>query len=477
MATPLFQPVILAGGAGTRLWPASRRDHPKQFATLFGGETLFQSTCRRFADRFGAPPMVIGNDAHRFLIAEQAAAAGLGETRIVLEPAARDTAAAACSAALLAAAEAPERLVILAPSDHLIGDGERFAARIKAGADRAAAGDMVLFGVRPSFPHTGYGYLEVGEGAAGGEPARRVLSFIEKPDRERAERLLASGRYLWNSGIFLFKPQTLLDLFARYQPEILAACRAAVAGAREDLGFLRLDAASYAEAPAVSLDHGIMEKGPPTACVELDCAWSDLGAWPAVREAATRDAAGNAASGDVRLIDTRNSLVHSERQLVVVAGLSDVVVVSTADAVLVASADRAQDLRRVVSNLAAEGREEAVAHPRVHRPWGWYERLSLGDGHQVKRLMVKPGARLSLQSHARRAEHWVVVSGVIEVTRGGEVFVLPTNTSTFIPLGVRHRIANTGTAAAMLIEVQSGEYVGEDDIVRYDDIYGRGDPA
>ncbi|MFO1183645.1 MAG: mannose-1-phosphate guanylyltransferase/mannose-6-phosphate isomerase [Bauldia sp.] len=470
-------PVLLAGGSGTRLWPASRRDRPKQFVTLIGEQSLFQLACRRFAGDGFSAPAVLGNADHRFLMAEQAIEAGLERTSIVLEPVGRDTAAAACVAALVAGRENPARLVVLAPCDHIVGDDAAFRAAVLRGAGAARAGRIVVFGVPPTSPHTGYGYLELGDATAATGDARPVARFVEKPDRQTAERYLADGRHLWNSGIFLFSAGTMLAAFEALQPAILNACRAALAGATVDLDFVRLDAAAYKSAPAISLDYGIMEKFAAISCVALDTAWSDCGSWAAVREVSAQDPNGNALSGDVHVVDTVNSVVRSEGPLVTVTGLSDIVVVATGDAVLVAPTGRSEEVKGVVGMLERAGREEIVAHPRTYRPWGWYERLRIDDRYQVKRLMVKPGARLSLQSHVHRAEHWVVVSGSIEVTRGRDVFLLSENASTFIPVGERHRIANPGKIAAILIEVQSGGYIGEDDIVRYDDVYGRAAPS
>ena len=465
-----IHPVILSGGSGSRLWPWSRKACPKQFLKLVGDETLFQQTLKRLSSPlFGAPSVICNND-HRFLAAGQLQEAGMEPEAIVLEPVARNTAPAALTAALLAAREDPKRLVLLLPSDHVIQDEEGFARSIAAGIAAAEAGRIVTFGIAPDRPETGYGYIETrGDGAV-----LDVTRFVEKPDRETAEGYLRAGGYFWNAGIFLFSARAMLSAFGKYAPEIFPPCREAVEKAETDLDFLRLDKQAYAACPSISLDYAIMEKAENTGCVPLDSQWSDLGAWPAVWEIMDKDEQGNVARGDVLLHETTNSYAHSmDGTVLSVAGLEGVLAVATRDAVLVASRDHAQDVGKLVEELKARGRRQATEHARVYRPWGWYEGLAEGERYQVKTLMVKPGARLSLQSHHHRAEHWVVVRGTVRVTNGDESFLLSENESTYIPIGNRHRLENPGKLPALLIEVQSGAYLGEDDIVRFSDDYGR----
>ncbi len=463
-------PVVLSGGSGTRLWPWSRKDRPKQFLKLAGEETLFQQTLRRLASPAFGAPCVLCNEDHRFLAAEQMRQAGFEDGAIVLEPAARNTAPAALVAALLAAREDPGRLVLLLPSDHLITDAEGFRDSVMAGAEAAGDGRIVVFGVAPDAPETGYGYIATqGEGAL-----LDVVRFVEKPDRRTAERFLRAGGHYWNAGIFLFSARTMIEAFEEHAPEILAPCREALEKAERDLDFLRLEAQAYAACPSVSLDYAIMEKARNIRCVPLRTPWSDLGAWPAVWETMDKDEDGNVSRGDVFLRGTQDTYAHSvDGALLSVVGLRGVLAVATKDAVLVASREHAQDVGRLVEELKSKGRREAFAHARVYRPWGWYESLAEGPRYQVKMLMVRPGARLSLQSHHHRAEHWVVVRGTVRVTNGEETFLLSENRSTYIPIGNPHRLENPGKLPALLIEVQSGAYLGEDDIVRYEDDYGR----
>lgn len=464
-------PVILSGGSGTRLWPLSRQVYPKQFLNLVGEGSLLQQTCRRLADPLFAPPIVLGNHEHRFLIAEQMQQAGAAPAAIVLEPVGRNTAPAAATAALMAAREDPARLILLLPSDHVISGTAGFVRSVSAGAAAAARGRVVTFGVRPDAPETGYGYLQVAEGNGDVRPVRR---FIEKPTRERAESFLDQGNFFWNSGMFLFSAQALIDLFAEHQPDMLAACRRALDGATADLDFLRLEKKAYEVCKTISLDYAVMEKAGNIDCVTLDAGWSDLGAWPAVWQLANRDADGNASRGDVVLMDSRDSYAHSaDGACLALLGVDNIMAIATKDAILVAAKDRAQDARHIVERLAAQGRREALNHTRVYRPWGWFEGLDRGERFQVKCLMVKPGAQLSLQSHFHRAEHWTVVSGTAQVTLDERTFLLSENESAYIPVGTRHRLANPGKVPALLIEVQSGSYLEEDDIVRFEDDYGR----
>lgn len=470
----LVQPLILSGGFGTRLWPLSRRAHPKQFLPLVDDTSLFQATCRRLADELFGDPVIIANDEHRFIVAEQMRCAARRPGAIVLEPVARNTAAAAIAGALIAAGETTDKLLLLLPSDHTIADDMAFTRAVRDGIAAARKGAIVTFGVTPSSPHTGYGYVEV---VAGSEPALDVARFVEKPDGETAAAYLASGRFLWNAGIFLFEAGTLIAAAERFCPEILAAARSAVASARADLDFLRLDAAAFAAAPSLSIDHAIMEKHDRIACVPLPTRWSDLGSWSEIWEASQHDRDGNAHRGDVRFLRSRNCYATSEEIAVSVLGLSDAVVAATRDAVLVASRHDAQAVKEIVAAYERDGREEVLHHRRVHRPWGWYERLAIGGRYQVKCIMVQPGAELSLQSHLHRSEHWVVVNGTVEVTVGDERRLLTENESTYVPVGSRHRLSNPGKIPAFLIEVQSGAYLGEDDIVRVEDRYGRQDAS
>ena len=470
-----IHPAILCGGSGTRLWPLSRRSHPKQLLSLLEPHTLLQVTARRFADpaRF-APPVALCSEAYRFIIGEQIRGAGLTPGAIILEPQGRNTAPAAAVASLWALRQDPDALVLLSPSDHVIGDLPAFQTALDLAAETArATGALVTFGIRPDKPETGYGYIEAGDELPGGGGALSVARFVEKPDAATAQRYVDGGRHLWNSGLFLFRATDFLAELERLEPAMLAACHAAVDKARTDLDFVRLDEESFAAAPSNSIDYAVMEKTERAVVIPVSMGWSDVGSWSALRDVAVKDAAGNAIWGDVIAIDTRDRLVRSDGPLVVTYGLDNVVVVATKDAVLVSSAEAAQDLKTVVSRLEELKREETDFHPRVFRPWGWFETMDLGPGFKVKRIAVKPGQRLSLQSHRHRAEHWVVVSGEAEVTCGERCMTLRANESTYIPAGTTHRLGNAGDSELQIIEVQSGGYLGEDDIIRFDDIYGR----
>jgi mannose-1-phosphate guanylyltransferase/mannose-6-phosphate isomerase len=465
-------PFILCGGAGTRLWPLSREAFPKQFQRLTGPESLFQQTCRRLTGDLFASLTVLSNRQHRFIIGEQLQEIG-ASADIVLEPEARNTGPAACIAALIAARDDPEALVLLAPSDHAIADADSFAKAVTAGVNAARDGFLVTFGVQPDCPHTGYGYIET-DIVAASNSTLAVSRFIEKPSRDMAEAYLDSGRFYWNAGIYLSRAATLLELFETHAPEILAACRQAVNEAIKDLDFLLLGP-SYTQSPAVSLDYAIAEKTEKLACVPLHTAWSDVGSWPELWNFMQKDTDGNVVQGDgeVMLEGTRNSLTYSNHPCVALVGVENLVVVATVDAVLVASKEHAEKIRDVVDRLKSNGRDVALQHNRVHRPWGWYESLNRGDRYQVKRIMVNPGGTLSLQSHHHRSEHWVMVKGTLEVTKGGEISLLTENQSTYIAIGEKHRLANPGKIPAFLIEIQSGTYLDEDDIVRFEDIYQR----
>lgn len=464
-----IQPVILSGGAGTRLWPLSREALPKQFLPLLGEGSLLQQTCKRVHGAgFDAPIMLVNKD-HRFLVGEQLQDIGIVPAALVLEPCVRNTAPAALIAALLAGHENPGKLLLLLPSDHLLKDTDAFKATVRTGAHAARAGHIVTFGIRPDRPETGFGYIAT----SGADQVLDVARFVEKPTLEVAQGYLRAGHYFWNAGIFLFSARTLIAEFERLAPDLLALCRDALAGAREDLDFTWLDEAAYGRCQSVSLDYAVMEQAQSIKCVPLSADWSDLGTWPALWEAADKDEAGNATYGDVILQQTSNSYAYSEDALLCVLGLQDVIAVATRDAVLVASRGEAQAVKEVVDALKAAGRDEAVVQRRVYRPWGWYESLSQGEGFQVKCLMVKPGGQLSLQSHCHRAEHWVVVSGTAKVTVADKTTLMGKNESTYIPQGAKHRLENPGKVPAFLIEVQSGDYLGEDDIVRYEDAYHR----
>jgi mannose-1-phosphate guanylyltransferase/mannose-1-phosphate guanylyltransferase/mannose-6-phosphate isomerase len=470
---PTIHPVVLCGGSGTRLWPSSRRAFPKQFSPLLGDRSLYQATLARFAGPAFAPPVVVTHADFRFLAADQAAEAGAARVRILLEPVARNTSAAILSAALLLE-DQPDALILVAPSDHRIDDDAPLLAAIEAGALAAAGGQLVTFGIRPDSPATGYGYLEFADPPRMGE-VQRLKRFVEKPDAATAAAMLASGRYMWNAGIFLLRVADVTAAFRSLAPDIDAACRAAYAGRTTDLGFIRLAEAEYARAHSISVDYAIMEKAPNVSAVPVDLLWSDLGTWDAMWKASHPGAKGMVTTGNVTAIDCEGSLLRSEDESVALVGLGlkNVVAVAMRDAVLIADMDRSQDVRAVVDTLKARGQHQAEDYPRYHRPWGWYETLILGDRFQVKRIMVKPGGRLSLQSHVHRAEHWVVVQGTAKVTVGEKVTLLTENQSVYIPLGETHRMENPGKVPMYLIEVQTGSYLGEDDIIRYEDVYSR----
>ncbi|MEM7226464.1 MAG: mannose-1-phosphate guanylyltransferase/mannose-6-phosphate isomerase [Pseudomonadota bacterium] len=470
----LIHPVILSGGSGTRLWPLSRKLYPKQLLPLTGEQSLLQETLARVADpaRFAAP-LLLCNEDHRFLIAEQARAIEIAPQDIVLEPLARNTAPAAAAAALILAEEAPESLMLLLPSDHYIADREGFLAAADQAAAAAAEGWLVTFGITPDAPETGYGYIRRAEALDELDGCCRVARFVEKPDRITAQRYLANGAYDWNSGMFLFQAKRLIEELERFQPEIVAACRNALKNAKRDLDFLRLEEAGFAASPSISIDYAVMEKTDRAAVVPVDIGWTDVGSWDALWRVEGVDGADNKIHGDVVALDVEGSYLHSETRLVAALGLRDLVVVETSDAVLVCPRDRAQDIRLLVEHMQLAKREEPLVHRRVFRPWGSYQAIDNGEGFQAKRLIINPGASISLQRHQHRAEHWVVVQGIAEVTRDEEVFTLETNQSTFIPLGAVHRLKNPGESPLHIVEVQSGDYLGEDDIERFEDIYGR----
>ena len=478
-ATPgaerLIQPVILSGGVGSRLWPLSREHYPKQLLNLAGEQSLLQQTAQRVADfgRFGAP-LVVCNREHRFVIAEQLRQLGLEPQGIILEPVGRNTGPAVAVAALaLESRLGPDALALFLPSDHLIADVAEFRAAVETAAAAAQAGHLVTFGIEPSAPETGFGYIARGGALDGIAGAYRVERFVEKPDRATAERFLADGGYSWNSGMFLFRVGQIIAELTRFEPGMIEACRAALTGVKPDLDFLPLAEKAFGKAPAKSIDVAVMERTTSAAVVPARLGWSDIGSWSALSDIAATDADGNTLIGDAVVQDTHRTYVRSEGRLTAVLGLEDAVVVATDDAVLVASKARAQDVKLLVDRLKAAGREELMQHKRVHRPWGWHQTLDLGDRFRVKHIMVKPGHSLSLQKHFHRAEHWVVVYGVAEVTRGDATLIVHENESVFVPIGTLHRLHNPGKLPLKLIEVQSGSYLGEDDIVRLEDKYGR----
>jgi mannose-1-phosphate guanylyltransferase/mannose-6-phosphate isomerase len=464
-----LQPVLLSGGSGTRLWPLSREAYPKQFLPLAGDDTMLQATWQRVAAIADAPPIVVANEEHRFLVAEQLRQIGAPTPLILLEPVGRNTAPAIAAAAFQAMADGDDPLLLVLPSDHVVRDPDAFRRAIEQAREAAANGALVTFGIVPTAPETGFGYIQAAGDATG---VRQVVRFVEKPDAAAAQDYLRAGGYYWNSGMFLFRASRYLQELERFRPDMLAAVRAACDRASRDGDFIRLDKDAFANAPSDSIDYAVMERTDAAMVLPVDIGWNDVGSWSALWDVSPHDAHGNASFGDVIAIDSRSSYVHA-RRLVALVGVDDLVVVETDDAVLVARKDRVQQVKDVVAQLKDEQRSQAALHREVHRPWGSYDSVDVGERFQVKRIKVKPGARLSLQSHTRRAEHWIVVSGTARVTRDNDVFELHANQSTYIPIGARHRLENPGTQVLELIEVQSGDYLGEDDIVRYDDVYGR----
>jgi mannose-1-phosphate guanylyltransferase / mannose-6-phosphate isomerase len=482
----LIQPVVLSGGSGTRLWPLSREKYPKQLLPLLGEDSLLQATLRRAQGIAGldlAPALVVCNEEYRFVIAEQLRLLGLAGT-LVLEPFGRNTAPALAVAARAAMKNEADPVLLVMPADHVMLDVPAFQAAVVQGAALAAEGAVVTFGITPDAPETGYGYIQAGpeQGLAGG--ARRIARFVEKPDLTTAEGYLAAGNYAWNSGLFMVRASVWLAALQACRPDINTACALAWEQRREDGEFVRLNEAAFAECPSDSIDYAVMERLavgdswaeqslPMGVVLPLSAGWSDVGAWEALWKVLPKDAAGNVAQGDTMLHDCRNTLALSEGRLVACVGVDNLVVVETADAVLVVHKDKTQDVKQIVDQLRKTGRSEGQTHRKVFRPWGWYDSVDHGERFQVKRIVVKPGAALSLQMHHHRAEHWVVVSGMAKVTVGEQVLMLSENQSTYIPLGTRHRLENPGLIPLEMIEIQSGSYLGEDDIVRFEDAYGR----
>lgn len=470
----MIYPVILCGGSGTRLWPSSRKSYPKQFVPLIGDESLFQMTLRRLSGPGFAQPLIMTGDDFRFMATEQAAELGLSDARVIIEPVGRDTAPAILTAALMLEAT-PDALMLVAPSDHVIGDVDAFLGCVETATKAAETGALVTFGITPDRAETGYGYLEL-PSVPEGQGAVTLKSFVEKPDEVTAQSMIAAGNFLWNAGIFLFRVSDILAAFEAHAPELMGACRAAIKSGSDDLSFFRLGAEDYAKATAISFDYAIMEKADTVMAVPTDCAWSDLGSWEALWQAEEIDPnTGLATHGPVTAIDCADSYLRSEEDNVqlVGLGLNNIVAVAMRDAVLVADKSRSQEVKAVVTALRAKSVGQADDYPRFHRPWGWYETLCLDTRFQVKRIMVKPGGVLSLQSHHHRSEHWIVVAGTAEVTIGEEVKLVSENQGVYIPLGAVHRMANPGKLPMYLIEVQTGSYLGEDDIVRYEDVYDR----
>lgn len=481
-----IQPVILSGGSGTRLWPFSREAYPKQFLRLITNHSLLQETIQRLD---GMPlehallaPVVVCNEIHRFLVAEQLQEVGAQAGNIILEPVARNTAPALTLAALAIQNKSPDALMLVMPADHVVINKTAFHQAVQKGILLAEAGKLVTFGINPDSPATGYGYIQIGDviSCANPMPGHQIARFVEKPDFDTATRYLDEGGYLWNSGIFLMRVDRWLEEINRYRPEILNACQAAFASSKRDTDFMRVGASAFESCPSDSIDYAVMEhltqedgvevRG---AVVPMDAGWSDVGAWPSLWDIGDKDQDGNVLKGDVFVSNSSNNLIYSQGRLIAGIGIEDLVITETPDAIMIAHKDHAQDVKHVVSWLNSSDRPESKLHREVARPWGTYEGVVLGERFQVKRIIVKPGASLSLQMHHHRAEHWIVVKGTARVTRGDEVFLVSENQSTYIPIGTLHRLENPGKLPLEMIEVQSGSYLGEDDIVRYDDIYGR----
>lgn len=467
-------PVILSGGSGSRLWPLSREVYPKQFLPLVDERTMLQNTALRVAGLADtSAPIVVCNQEHRFMVAEQLRASGIHPPMVILEPIGRNTAPAVAAAALYARQQDEDPILLILPADHVIADPEGFRAAVRQMAAHAQEGRLITFGIVPTAPETGYGYIKAGP-ALDDSGVCTVERFVEKPDAATAREYLQSGAYSWNSGMFMFRASVLLTEMEHFAPTMLAACRQAVTAGRTERDFLWLDEASFAACPKDSIDYAVMEKTDHAVVLPLDVGWNDVGSWSALWEVSARDPEGNIMRGDVIAVDTHGTYVDAATRLVATVGVDNLVVVETADAVLVASKDRVQDVKAVVDRLKTSQRPEGCSHRKVYRPWGFYDSIDLESRFQVKRIMVKPGASISSQMHHHRAEHWVVVSGTAQVNRGDDSFLLTENQSTYIPVGIPHRLTNPGKIPLEIIEVQSGSYLGEDDIVRFEDIYGRG---
>ncbi|MDG4549422.1 MAG: mannose-1-phosphate guanylyltransferase/mannose-6-phosphate isomerase [Candidatus Contendobacter sp.] len=470
----MIVPVILSGGSGARLWPLSREAYPKQFLPLVDRRTMLQNTALRIAGLNGVtPPLVVCNEEHRFMVAEQLRAVGIQPTAVILEPVGRNTAPAVAVAALHAQRQGDDPTLLILPADHVIADGEGFRAAVRRIAPHAETGRLLTFGIVPTAPETGYGYIKAGA-AMDPSGVSVVERFVEKPDLATAQGYLETGGYYWNSGMFLFRASAFLAELERFVPAMLAACQQALAAGRADTDFLWLDRKAFTACPKDSIDYAVMEKTERAVVAPLAVGWNDVGSWSALWDVGVRDADGNVTRGDVIAVETHDTYVDASTRLVTTVGVNDLVVVETADAVLVASKGRVQEVKTVVDRLNASQRLEGRMHRKVYRPWGYYDAIDMETRFQVKRITIRPGASISLQMHHHRAEHWVVVSGTARVHRGDDVFLLAENQSAYIPVGVPHRLTNPGKIPLEIIEVQSGSYLGEDDIVRFEDVYGRG---
>ncbi len=463
-------PVILSGGSGTRLWPLSRKMYPKQFLSLVHDETMLQKTLLRLGDLPRSAPIVVCNDEHRFIVAEQARQIGIEDISIILEPFGRNTAPAIAVAAIHALQLEDDPVLLVLSADHEIRDEAAFRNSVQQALPLAEDGNLVTFGIVPAYPATGYGYIKAGDAQDDGF---KVEKFVEKPDQKTAEQYIALGDYYWNSGMFMFRAQTYLDELEKFEPDMVTKCREAAADMSEDIGFLRLDKEAFAACKSDSIDYAVMEKTERAFVVPMDAGWSDIGSWSSLWDQGSKDESGNAMRGDVLTEDTENTYVHAENRLVATVGVKDLIIVETSDAVLVADKSKSQEVKQIVAKLKESAREEENFHRIVYRPWGNFDSVDEGERFKVKRITVKPGARLSRQMHHHRAEHWVVVSGTARVFRNDEIFDLHENESVFIPQGATHYLENPGILPLEIIEVQSGSYLGEDDIVRFDDLYGR----
>jgi len=473
----MITPIILCGGSGTRLWPLSRKSYPKQFVPLINETTLFQSSARRLSSKAYSPPVVITNSDFRFIVTEQLQSIGIDPGAILIEPEGRNTAPAVLAAAIYIAKKNPEAFLLVSPSDHVIPDTKAFQAAVEQGMKAAEQGQLVTFGITPTHAETAYGYLELSDTSDGGPvPLKR---FVEKPDKVRAQEMLDAGSFLWNAGIFLFRARDIIEAFEKHAPELLEPVSASVDNSEADLGFCRLAPADWAKADEISIDYAVMEKADNLSVVPFNGGWSDLGGWDAVWREGVQEGDGVLTTGEATAIDCQDTMLRSDSENleVVGIGLKNIIAVAMNDAVLVADMSRAQDVKKAVDALKTKNATQATAFPKDHRPWGWFESLVIGDRFQVKRIHVHPDASLSLQSHHHRAEHWIVVSGTAEVTIDDNVQLVSENQSVFIPLGAVHRMRNPGKVPMVLIEVQTGAYLGEDDIIRYDDLYSRGKGA